>query len=106
VSFYGKLCPVTDAAKTLELPDDVAQAVKRGERVMVTGNGVTLAAIVPIEELRRLEALEAEKAHGELEAEQNGLDLFISMAGQVKSGEHDVSADKYRHLAEAYATKP
>jgi antitoxin (DNA-binding transcriptional repressor) of toxin-antitoxin stability system len=48
---------VADAAKTLELPADLAQAVKRGERVMVTGDGVTLAAIVPIEELRRLEAL-------------------------------------------------
>jgi antitoxin (DNA-binding transcriptional repressor) of toxin-antitoxin stability system len=48
---------MADAAKTLELPADVAQAVKRGERVMGTGDGETLAAIVPIEELRRLDAL-------------------------------------------------
>ena len=34
------------------------------------------------------------------ETKTDGLDLFISMAGQVRSGEHDVSADKYRHLGE------
>jgi antitoxin (DNA-binding transcriptional repressor) of toxin-antitoxin stability system len=52
---------MADAAKTFELPADVAQAVKRGERVMVTGDGVTLAAIVPLEDLRRLQELEAEE---------------------------------------------
>ena len=50
---------MADAAKTLELPADVAQAVKRGERVMGTGDGVTLAELVPVEELRRLETLAA-----------------------------------------------
>lgn len=61
---------------------------------------------MPLADLRRLEALEAEKTGDADAAEQNGLDLFIAMAGEVRSGEHEVSADKYRHLAEAYATKP
>jgi hypothetical protein len=58
VAFYGKLCRMSDAAKKYELPAEVAQAVRRGERVIGTDDdGVTLAAIVPVEELRRLEAL-------------------------------------------------
>jgi hypothetical protein len=72
-------------------------------RVVVRAAGAELVALVPLGDLRRLEALEAEKSSDE---KQNGLDLFIAMAGQVRSGEHDVSAEKYRHLAEAYTTKP
>jgi hypothetical protein len=50
---------MADAAKTLELPPDVAQALRRGERVMGTGDGVTLAVIIPVEELHRFEAMQA-----------------------------------------------
>ena len=46
-------------AKSYELPAEIAHAVRSGERVTATGDGVPLAAIVPIEELRRLEALAA-----------------------------------------------
>lgn len=53
---------MTRAAKTYELPEEIAQAVRRGERVIGTGDGgVTLAAIVPVEELHRLEALAGEQ---------------------------------------------
>lgn len=56
------------------------------------------AEIQAVRTARKQRALEAKEA--------SGLDLFISMAGQDRSGEHDVSADKYRHLADAYADKP
>lgn len=86
---------------------DVLEAVERaaaGERVVLTRGGAQLAAVVPLEDLRRLEDEAPEdRPNG---SESNGLDLFIAMAGEVRSGEHDVSADKYRHLGDAYATKP
>lgn len=95
---------MSNAAKSYEPGAD--QAIERaaaGERVVVRRAGAELVAVVPIEDLRRLEELDAEKSGDD---KQNGLDLFIAMAGQVRSGEHDVSAEKYGHLAEAYATKP
>jgi PHD/YefM family antitoxin component YafN of YafNO toxin-antitoxin module len=95
---------------TLELPPELVEEVERvlaaGQRLVLTRDGVPYAAIISLEDLRRLQALEAERAPEDRAVEQNGLDRFISMAGQVRSGEHDVSAEKYRHLAEAYATKP
>ena len=129
------LQPPSDESQAWELPADAAQAVGRGARVMLTHDGATVAALVPLEDLRRLEEIEAEEDR--LDAEEaeramadiragrehtvpldrvltelglatptTGLDMFIAMAGTVRSGEHDVSSDKYRHLAEAYAAKP
>ena len=98
---------MSNAATSYEPGAD--QAIERaaaGERVVVRRAGAELVAVVPLEDLRRLEELEAEKFRDGDADKQDGLDLFIAMAGQVRSGEHDVSADKYRHLAEAYATKP
>lgn len=62
------LCPMADAAKSMELPSDVVQAVQRGERVMGTGGGVTLAAIVSIEDLRLLQELEADEDRQDIES--------------------------------------
>lgn len=53
---HGKL---SGMANTYELPAEIAEAVRRGERVVATGDGEPVAAIVPIDELRRLEALAA-----------------------------------------------
>jgi prevent-host-death family protein len=61
---------VADAAKTYE--PDADQAVERaaaGERVVVRRHGTELVAVVPLEDLRRLQELEA------VEAEEDRLDL-------------------------------
>ena len=95
---------MSNAAESYEPGAD--QAIERaaaGERVVVRRAGAELVAVVPLEDLRRLEKLDAEKLSDD---KQHGLDLFIAMTGQVRSGEHDVSAEKYGHLADVYATKP
>lgn len=55
---------MSDAAKAYELPkegaSEVEGAIRQGDRVLVTRDGVTLAAIVPLEDLKALEALEDE----------------------------------------------
>ena len=115
-------------ARKMEVSDlgpGAEHAAEAGERVVLTRKGAPVAAVVSLEDLRRLEAIEAEEDRVDAEAlrarqdeptvpwEQvksdlglNGLDMFIAMAGTVRSGEGDVSSDKYRHLGEAYATKP
>lgn len=111
-----------------DLGPGAEHAAEAGERVVLTRKGAPVAAVVSLEDLRQLEAIEAEEDRVDVEAvqqfdadvaagraqlvplEQVKRDLpanpyarTLAASGTGQSRFTDVSSDKYRHLAEIYA---
>jgi hypothetical protein len=105
---YGMLCPMATSRKAVELTPEALDVIERAARsearVVLTRDGAERLAVVSLDDLRRIEEIEAEgQQTDDHPLPEHPYARTLAASGTGRSVYTDVSSNKYRHLADVYA---